>query len=223
MKNLFYALLFFILNFSHLSAKNIPDSLLKHKFGFGYNLFPGLTNAEAGLNFEFRLHKNIFLEASYYHTYYGFKIVVAGASNAFEYNPTFGDKFQIGLRFYNKHKKSSKIFFYEYRIGYKNLTTPTYTNRDGSNGLNGTPREVLSIYRDFYRVSFAVGEKQFIGKHFYLEEIGGIGLQYIYKKEHLYSHGQGNQYQYVYPPNTYRKSRYFFPMLEISIRFGMLF
>lgn len=220
MKNILVTIIIILyLPFQAIAEQN--DSI-KHKFAVGYNLFPGLPNVEAGLNLELKLHKNIFLEASYYHTFYGFKIVVAGASNAYEYNPTYGDKFQLGLRFYHTHRHSAKTYFFEYRIGYKNQNTPTYTNRDGSNGLNGTPREVLSIYKDFYRVSFAVGEKQFIGRHFYIEEIGGLGLQYVYKKEHLYSHGQGNQYQYTYPSNTFRKSRYFFPLIEISIRLGVL-
>ncbi len=222
MSKLTLTLTFFLFYFSCSYAHERNDSI-KHKVGIGYNIFPGLPNVEAGLNFELKLRKNIFLVASYYHTFLGFKIVVAGASNAYEYNPTYGDKFQLGLRSYLTHPHSAKIYFFEYRIGYKNLTTPQYTNRDGSNGLNGTPREVLSIYRDFYRVSFAVGEKQLIGKHFYLEEIGGLGLQYIYEKEHLYSHGLANQYQYTYPSNTFRKSRYFFPLVEISIRLGVLF
>ena len=219
-KNLLFILLLFTFIQFKAKATERKDSL-DYKFGVGYNLFSGIPNVEAGFNFEFKLHKNIFLEASYYHTFLGFKIVASGASSAYEYNPTFGDKCQLGLRLYHKHKRSSKIYFWEYRLGYKSSTTPKYMNRDGSNGLNGTYREVLSLYSESYRGAFAVGEKQLFGHHFYMEESGAIGLQYVFITKHLYSNG--DSHQTTLPPNTLKNYQHVYPYIEISVRIGFGF
>lgn len=216
-------ILFIILLFSTFSTFGNTlerKDTLDYKFGIGYNTFPGLMNLEAGLNFEFKLKKNIFFQFSYVHFFKGFNYPETGGSKCRGYVPTYGELIKLGIRKYYYKPLKQKFDFIEYRVGYKNSNTPKYTSRDGSCGLSLISYTDITIHMDSYRTSFIIGSKKIYSNNFYIEKSLGFGVDIRNVKKHSYYGGPRGGPMHIYPENSVGSYVLPWPLLEVSFLIG---
>lgn len=198
----------------NLHAERIDS--INYKVGVGYALLPGLTNLDAGLNFEFRLKKNHFLEAAYYYRFHGISIVRGAA--CYKYLPTHGYSIQLGFRNYRKRKDSKKNFFDEFRLTYKNIHIPNHDWVEDY-GLDLVVRQNRAVWVNTLRAVFALGRKQVYKNKFYVEESFSAGLEYRAEDIRIYrSWSDLSHVNYYDRRFSYKKTVY--PHLEFNLRIG---
>ena len=188
------------------------------------NIASGIISQEVGLYYDLKHTNKSILEFSYAHRFHNLTIIENGGDGG-EYKiwKQTGDIARIGYKiFYNSINKYSVFNPYiYYRLSYWNLHTPIYTTRYGSNGLNSTKREVVSVDKNLINFAIGFGKSEQIDEHFYSDFFLILGVSAGQKKTHKYSYGysgSGNEYQY--PSNTFERTVTVLPTLELGINLG---
>lgn len=214
----FAILIFLICNGVGLSAQT--DSLPHHHLSV--NLSAATISGEVGFYYDYRFSEKIGFQLSYGHRFYSFNMIANGGSGFdYKYFPQQGDIVRLGVKKFFTFKNGPVPTTYMMaRLSFWNLHTPVYTIRYGSNGLNSTPREVISVDKNVANLGVGFGKEVYFGRHGFLDFFISYGLSIGQKKTHFYYHGYSNQYEYLYPDNTFRKTVALFPTIETGCKIG---
>lgn len=215
-----FLLPFFISSFIALQAQT--DSFPRHHFSF--NIAAGIHSGEVGFYYDVRVSKLIGLQLSYGHRFYSFNFIENGGSGLdYKYLAQQGDVARVGVKLFFTSNPDVKVpsSYFLYRVSVWKLHTPTYITRDGSNGLNGTSREVISVDKEVVNFAVGVGKEFHIEKHFYIDLFVCIGVSAGKRKVHKYYYGYSDPYQFKYPDNTYETYPTLFPTLELGFKLGI--
>src|SRR6185295_19318443 len=189
---------------------------------FSINLPAAAISGEIGGYYDLRWSRKIGFQVAYGHRFYNVNFILnGGEGSGILYHPQQADVFRLGLKRYFTFKNidvpSTYLLF---RTAYWQLHTPTYIVRHGSNGLNTTPREVISVDKYDANLGFGIGKELFFKKHFFVDAFVSLGFCVGEKKIHQYYYGDSNPYRYKYPDHTFQKKLSFFPTIELGLRLG---
>jgi hypothetical protein len=188
------------------------------------NMFAGLISGEVNIYYDLKLSSKWGGFISYGHRFHSFNMVEdGGVGTGYRFVPQTGDIARIGFKRYWSFNKSTEPAFYLLgRIGYWNLHTRKYIKRYGSNGLNTTTREVISVDKNVGNIGIGIGKELHFKNHFFMDMFLSGGISCGEKKIHVYSSGSsgGSAVNFTYPPNTFRKGIAFFPTIELGFKLG---
>jgi hypothetical protein len=209
-----------ICSYYSLPAQN--DSLPRHHISV--NLSAATISGEVGFYYDYRLSRNIGFQLSYGHRFYSFNMIINGGGGFdIKYFPQQGDIVRLGVKKYFTFKSDVEVppAYMLCRLSFWSLHTPTYTTRYGSNGLNSTPREVISVDKNVGNLGVGIGKEVHFSKHGFLDLYVSIGVSVGEKKIHQHYHGHSNEYEFKYPDNTFQKTLALFPTIETGCKIGL--
>jgi hypothetical protein len=208
--------------FISISSKSIAqkDSLYKNRLST--NIAAALMSGEAGLYYDYRLSNTIGFQLSYGHRFYNFNIIENGGPGAgYKYFAQQGDIIRLGGKLYfMEYGKINRTKYATIRLSYWNLHTPKYTNRDGPNGINSTPREIVSEDKNVLNIAAGMGKEINLKKTLFIDLFLSFGLSMGEKNTHKYSVVGVPYGSYIYPPNTFLKTAAVFPTIEFGFKVG---
>jgi hypothetical protein len=188
------------------------------------NMAAGLISGEANVYYDLKLSSKWGAFISYGHRFYSFNMVEdGGGGSGYRFVSQTGDIVRIGLKRYWSFNTSTEPAFYLLgRIGYWNLHTPKYIKRYGSNGLNTTTREVISVDKNVGNIGIGIGKELHFKRHLFIDMFLSAGISCGEKEIHVYSSGAsgGSAVNFTYPPNTFRKVIALFPTIELGFKLG---
>ena len=190
---------------------------------FTTNLASGIFFREAGLYYGHPISHNSLIEISYGHRFYNLTVIENGGEGAdYKLWKQTGDLFKIGYKKYYAPKKHKpyKIPYLYLRTGYYDFHTPEYITRRGSNGLNTTFREVISVDKKLINLAVGFGKSEEVSENFIFDFflIGGISTGNKTVNHHTYGGTDGNST--AYPPNTKSSEGTLLPSFELGLNVG---
>ena len=198
-----------------------------HKNYLSVNLTSALINGEVGLIYSRVVSDKYEYDISVGHRFWQFNIVASGGGGGFydgyAYLPQTASRIGVGL-WKNMDPDRVNHNYKSYTIAdltYSYTKTPTYTNRDGSNGLNGIKREEVSDVRHVLNPALGFAIRSKLSDNLILDFTLQAGASIGYKKEHKYSWGGGGSSDtYYYPENTYAETFTFIPTIDLGLCIG---
>jgi len=214
-------LIFFLITVFNADGFGQIDSV---KNNITINIASGIIFQEAGFYYNLKHSEYSSIEFSYAHRFHDLTIIKNGGEGADNkiWKQT-GDILRLGYKAYHKSRKKFSNYnpYLYYRLSYWNLHTPKYTTRYGSNGMNSTKREIISVDKNVVNLALGFGKSEQISDHFYTDFFLIFGLSAGQKKVHKYSYGySGSGSEFQYPSNTFERKTTIFPSIELGINIG---
>jgi len=213
----------FLIPFILINSPLTPQNEENRKIYLSSNVASGLISGEANLYLDYKLSENSCLQLSYGHRFYSFNLIKNGGSGSgIKYLPQQADVIRIGIKRYLKIENSNlqRTKYLIYRLSYWNLHTPKYTNRSGSNGLNSSHREIVSVDKNVGNFAFGIGKEVSSNKQLFIDLFLCIGISIGEKNTHRYSY-TSYAGQIELPSNTFERSTSIFPTVELGCKIGI--